>query len=136
MSSSLLFLILAALTAVGYLGGRWRAASAAQGDARRLHSRTTYHGLAVGMGAVENKRPRERRFRQREGLAGAVGVEEQQRGIQAAARLRERPPERQGALLRFVPGTVRHGRAVAVEPRDVGEARPQLRAAVQVHRGP
>ena len=51
MSSSLLFLILAALTAVGYLGGRWRAASAAQGDARRLHSRTTYHGLAVGMGA-------------------------------------------------------------------------------------
>lgn len=51
MSSSLLFLVLAALTAVGYLGGRWRAASAAQGDARRLHSRTTYHGLAVGMGA-------------------------------------------------------------------------------------
>lgn len=51
MSGSLLFLILAALTAVGYLGGRWRAASAAQGDARRLHSRTTYHGLAVGMGA-------------------------------------------------------------------------------------
>ena len=50
MSSGMLFLILAVLTGAGYLAGRRRAA--ASGDSTALHSRTTYHGLAVAMGAL------------------------------------------------------------------------------------
>jgi len=52
MSGGLLFLILAALATAGYLGGRWRAASAVGGDTTSLHSRTTYHGLAVALGSL------------------------------------------------------------------------------------
>ena len=40
--------------------------------------------LAVGVCAVENKRPRERGFRQGERVAGTVGVEQQHRGVDAA----------------------------------------------------
>jgi len=52
MSSGTLLLLLAALAVAGYLGGRWRAVSAAGGDTRSLHSRTAYHGLAVAMGSL------------------------------------------------------------------------------------
>ncbi|HRO10741.1 phosphate ABC transporter permease subunit PstC [Amaricoccus sp.] len=50
MSAGLLFLVLAILAVAGYLSGRWRAA--AGGDTRALHSRTTYHGLAVALAAL------------------------------------------------------------------------------------
>ncbi len=52
MSGGLLLLVLAALTLAGYLVGRSRATASAGGDTRALHSRTAYHGLAVGMGAL------------------------------------------------------------------------------------
>ena len=52
MSGGLFFLVLAALAAAAYLAGRWRATAAVGGDTTELHSRTGYHGLATGMGAL------------------------------------------------------------------------------------
>lgn len=50
MSGGLLFLLLAVLTVAGYILGRARAT--ATSGAGNLHSRTGYHGLAVGMAAL------------------------------------------------------------------------------------
>ncbi len=52
MSSGILFALLAVLTVSGFLMGRVRARAAAGGDVTALHSRTQYHGVAVGMGAL------------------------------------------------------------------------------------
>jgi phosphate transport system permease protein len=52
MSGGLFFLLLAALAAAGYLAGRQRASATVRGDTPSLHSRTAYHGLAIGMGAL------------------------------------------------------------------------------------
>jgi len=52
MSGGFLFLLLAILTVAGFVIGRWRAFRAAGDDARVLHSRTGYHGLAVAMAAL------------------------------------------------------------------------------------
>ncbi len=51
MTGGLLFLILAILAIAGFLAGRWRASTAVGGDTPNLHSRMSYHGLAVGLGA-------------------------------------------------------------------------------------
>jgi phosphate transport system permease protein len=52
MSGGLLFLILAVIVIAGYLIGHRRAAATSGGDTRTLHSRTTYHGTAVALGAL------------------------------------------------------------------------------------
>ena len=49
MSATLLFLILCALAAAGFLIGRYKAISAAGGDLRSLHSLTHYHGWGIAL---------------------------------------------------------------------------------------
>ncbi len=52
MSGGTLILVLLVIAVAGYLLGRRRAAASSGGDTRNLHSRTDYHGLATGMGAL------------------------------------------------------------------------------------
>ncbi|WP_424931977.1 phosphate ABC transporter permease subunit PstC [Amaricoccus macauensis] len=49
MSGTLIFTILCALAAVGYVAGRQKAASASGGDPTILHSLTGYHGWGVAL---------------------------------------------------------------------------------------
>jgi phosphate transport system permease protein len=51
MSATMLFTILCALAAIGYVIGRQKAASVAEGDPTVLHSLTGYHGWSVGLAA-------------------------------------------------------------------------------------
>ena len=70
-------------------------------------------------------------------MPGRVGVQQQQRDVEAA--IRAVASARRSARVRasgsFHAASV-IGAAVLVEPGDVGQAGPQLRAAVQVNRGP
>ncbi len=52
MSGASLLVVIFLIAAAGYLAGRRRATASAGGDTRELHSRTDYHGLATGAGAL------------------------------------------------------------------------------------
>ncbi len=49
MTPGILLMFVLALSGIGFAVGRQRALSVAGGDARRLHSRPSYHGAAVLM---------------------------------------------------------------------------------------
>ena len=49
MTIGLFFTLLLALSVVGFIVGRQRAAATAGGDITTLHSRQTYHGMSVGL---------------------------------------------------------------------------------------
>jgi phosphate transport system permease protein len=52
MASSVLLLVLIALSIVGYFAARRRATAVSAGDPRNLHSRVGHHGLAAALGAL------------------------------------------------------------------------------------
>ena len=108
------------------------ASSTAPRGATGTASSSTGRSAASGCAAVQHQPPVQHRLRQGEGMAGAVGVQQQQRDVDARHPLR---PRRRGAAPGCAPRDRSRPRGSsafhAVEPGDVVQAGPKFRRAVQ-----